>query len=61
MVIVGTTAWLVAFIVLLVTGHDDVWLFTALCGVLLGLIGAPLMMWQRASSRRGSRSAQRNL
>ena len=60
-VIIGTAAWFVAFIVLLVTGHRDVWLLTTLCGVLLGFVGLPLILWQRAASRRGSRSAQRDL
>ncbi|WP_363321375.1 DUF2530 domain-containing protein [Saccharomonospora sp.] len=57
----GTAAWLIAFVVLLVTGVHGVWLWTTLAGVGLGLVGMAIMVWQRAASRRGSRFAQRNL
>jgi hypothetical protein len=62
----GTALWLVALVVLLVAryGFDalpPIWLWTALAGVVLGLIGLPVMAWQRRASRRGGRGAQRNL
>lgn len=59
--ITGTSAWFVAFIVLLIVGVAQVWIFTALAGTVLGLLGMALMYWQRSASRRGSRSAQRGL
>ncbi|MBB4688010.1 hypothetical protein BJY18_005495 [Amycolatopsis jiangsuensis] len=57
-VIVGTTLWLVALVVLFFFTHG-VWVQTALAGVVLGLIGFGIIFWQRAAARRGSRSAQR--
>lgn len=66
LVYVGTAAWLVATVVLAI-GHyafdvfPPIWLWTAIAGTGLGLIGFPLMAWQRRASRRGARGAQRNL
>ena len=66
LVYVGTAAWFVAACVLAV-GHyvfdvfPPIWLWTALVGAGLGLVGVPIMAWQRRASRRGSRGAQRNL
>lgn len=65
-VYVGTAAWFVALVVLLIAryGYDagpPIWLWTALAGFVLGLIGIPIMLWQRRASRRGARGAQRNL
>jgi Flp pilus assembly protein TadB len=62
----GTALWLVAAVVLLIAryGFDvgpPIWLWTALTGFVLGLIGLPVMVWQRRASRRGARGAQRNL
>jgi hypothetical protein len=64
LVYVGTTAWLVALGVLLVGRYvfdvfPPIWLWTALAGTILGLIGFPIMAWQRRANRRGSRGAQR--
>ncbi len=64
LVYVGTTAWLVALGVLLVGRYvfdvfPPIWLWTALAGTVLGLIGFPIMAWQRRANRRGSRGAQR--
>jgi hypothetical protein len=39
----GTGAWLVAGLVLLVTGAPDGWLWTCLAGVLAGLAGLPVV------------------
>jgi len=62
----GTALWGVALVVLLIAryGFDagpPIWLWTALAGFVLGLIGIPVMVWQRRASRRGARGAQRNL
>lgn len=59
--ITGTSAWFVAFIVLLIVGVAQVWIYTALAGIVLGLLGMALMYWQRSASRRGRRGAQRGL
>ncbi len=64
LVYVGTAAWFVALCVLLVGRYvfdvfPPIWLWTALAGTLLGLIGFPIMAWQRRANRRGSRGAQR--
>jgi hypothetical protein len=65
-VYVATGLWLVALVALLIAryGYDalpPIWLWTALAGFSLGLVGLPVMVWQRRASRRGSRGAQRNL
>nr|WP_216217646.1 DUF2530 domain-containing protein [Amycolatopsis aidingensis] len=60
-VVVGTGLWLAAFLVLLLTGQDGVWLWTTLAGWILGAIGFGIMAWQRAAARRGTRGAQRGL
>ncbi|KAA9161898.1 DUF2530 domain-containing protein [Amycolatopsis acidicola] len=62
-VIVGTVAWLIGFVVLAIHdfggGHTpSVWLWTCLSGVVISLIGMGIMAWQRAARGRGSRSAQ---
>jgi hypothetical protein len=62
----GTALWFVAFVVLAIAryGYDagpPIWLWTALAGFVLGLIGIPIMVWQQRASRRGARGAQRNL
>ena len=64
LVYVGTTAWFVALCVLLVGRYvfdvfPPIWVWTALAGTVLGLIGVPIMAWQRRANRRGSRGAQR--
>lgn len=66
LVYVGTALWFVALCVLLVARYvfdafPPIWLWTALAGTILGLIGFPIMSWQRRASRRGTRGAQRNL
>ena len=57
-VAVGTILWFVGFLVLLpfrdrleAAGHE-VWLWTCLAGVGLGLIGLPLCLRQRTTARR---------
>lgn len=58
---IGSVAWFVAFLVLLLVGVDMSWVYTALCGAVLGVLGMGIILWQRSASRRGSRSAQRGL
>lgn len=64
MVYGGTALWLFAFVVLAV-GHyafdvfPPIWLWTALAGFVLGLVGVPIMVWQRNAARRGARGAQK--
>jgi Flp pilus assembly protein TadB len=60
----GTALWFLAFCVLLVARlgfgvATSVWLWTCLAGWVLGLLGLLIVSWQRAASRRGTRSAQR--
>ncbi len=66
LILVGTAIWFLTFCVLLILRYGysvtpPIWLWTALAGTVLGLIGFPIMWWQRAASRRGSRGAQRDL
>lgn len=63
-VVVGTSAWFVAFVALLIAryGFDatpPIWLWTTIYGWILGILGTALFWWQRAASRRGSKGAQR--
>lgn len=58
---VGTALWFGALVVLLVTGADSTWTWTALAGGVLGCVGFGIIAWQTAASRRGSRGAQRDL
>jgi hypothetical protein len=63
-VALGTGLWFLAYCGLLVARYGyqavtGIWLPTCLAGWLLGLVGIGIMYWQRAASRRGSRSAQR--
>ena len=63
-VVPGTIAWFVAFVVLLfltdfLRAHDAmIWLWTCLAGGLLGLAGMGIFGWQRSAARRGRRGAQ---
>jgi len=57
-VIVGTSIWTVALVVLFFT-TSGLWVQTALAGFALGFVGLAIVGWQRASARRGSKAAQR--
>jgi uncharacterized membrane protein len=57
-VIVGTSLWAIATVVLFFV-TDGIWVQTSFSGVVLGFIGLAIIAWQRAAARRGSRSAQR--
>ncbi|WIY07373.1 DUF2530 domain-containing protein [Amycolatopsis mongoliensis] len=57
-VIVGTSIWTVALVVLFFT-TSGLWVQTALSGFVLGFVGMAIIAWQRAAARRGSKSAQR--
>lgn len=61
LVVVGTAVWVIAWVYLLATGGNRDWQWIAMAGWILGLIGLPVMWWQRSASRRGSRGAQRGL
>ncbi|ORI13678.1 hypothetical protein BJD99_10990 [Rhodococcus sp. 1163] len=59
---VGIFAWVVATVVVLVSG--DRWadaLPTCWTGVAVGVVGFTLFLMQRAAARRGNRTAQRGL
>jgi len=60
--ILGTLAWAVAIVVVIVTG--DRWpdaLPTCIAGVVVGFLGYGLFALQRRAARRGSRGAQQGL
>ena len=57
-VIVGTSAWFAALVVLFFVAQG-VWVWTAFSGIVLGFIGFGIIFWQRAAAKRGSKSAQR--
>lgn len=62
-VVPGTIIFFIVFVVLLVAldwvRQNDhlLWLWTALAGWILGLIGLAIYSWQRRAARRGSRGA----
>lgn len=64
-VIPGTILWFVGFIVLLfftdtLRRNDDmIFLWTALAGWVLGIIGLGIYFWQRAAARRGTRASNK--
>ncbi|MFD4182508.1 DUF2530 domain-containing protein [Rhodococcus sp. NPDC058514] len=61
-VAIGALAWLVATVVVLVSG--DRWqaaLPICYAGLAVGLLGFALFLAQRGAARRGSRTAQRGL
>lgn len=66
LVYVGTGLWFAALCTLVIGRYafdafPPIWLWTAIAGTGLGLIGFPIMAWQRRASRRGAKGAQRNL
>jgi hypothetical protein len=60
-VVVGTLAFLVAFVVLLLVGAPPIWTWSCLAGFGLGFFGYGVFRWQRSAARRGSRTAQEGL
>ncbi|MGH4012814.1 MAG: DUF2530 domain-containing protein [Pseudonocardiaceae bacterium] len=58
---VGTIAWFVAAVVLLVAGAPMSWVWTCVVGGLLGFVGFTVMYLQCSAAQRGSRLAQRGL
>lgn len=59
-VYVGTGLWFLAAVALLIADTvPRVWLWTAVSGTALGIVGALIMFWQRRASLRGSRGAQK--
>ena len=63
---IGSALWLLGALGLLaahlVDGRPlDVWFVTCVTGMLLGGVGVGIYSWQRAASRRGSRTAQQGL
>lgn len=58
----GMVAWLIATIVVWVTGAGgDRTLAVCLVGLAVGVLGTTIFLVQRAASRRGDRTAQRGL
>ena len=60
-VVVGTLAFLVAFVVMLLVGAPPLWTWSCLAGFGLGFVGYGVFRWQRSAARRGSRTAQEGL
>lgn len=60
-VVVGTLAFLAAFVIMLLVGAPPLWTWSSLAGFGLGFVGYGVFRWQRAAARRGSRTAQEGL
>ncbi|MGK2321486.1 DUF2530 domain-containing protein [Gordonia rhizosphera] len=61
-IVVGMAAWLVATIVVWVTGWGgDRAVQVCLVGLAVGLLGTTIVLVQRAAVRRGDRTAQQGL
>ncbi|MGH3902164.1 MAG: DUF2530 domain-containing protein [Pseudonocardiaceae bacterium] len=58
---VGTLAWFTAAVVLLSARGPSVWAGACVTGGALGLLGFAMIHAQRSATRRGSRSAQRDV
>jgi uncharacterized protein DUF2530 len=58
---VGTLAWFMAAVVLLLVGGPSVWVWACVTGGLLGLLGFAMIHAQQGAARRGGRSAQQGL
>lgn len=64
LVVAGSIAWFVGFVVLLFMKSEldaagqTVWLWTCLAGWVLGLLGIGLMRWQASTARRRGPEAQ---
>jgi Flp pilus assembly protein TadB len=57
----GSLAWAVAAVVLLVAGGTGTPFVVCVVGAVLGGLGYAVFRWQRAAARRGSRTAQQGL
>lgn len=58
---VGALAWLVAAIAAFTMASFGTWRPTTLAGLITGLLGTVIFLWQRAAARRGARGAQLGL
>ncbi len=58
---IGTLAWFMAAVVLLLVGGPSVWVWACVTGGLLGLLGFAMIRAQQGAARRGGRSAQQGL
>lgn len=61
---VGTGIWSLAAVLLAIAhyGFDrtpPIWLWTALAGTALGIVGIGIMAWQRHAAGKGAKGAQR--
>ncbi|NLU82433.1 DUF2530 domain-containing protein [Rhodococcus sp. HNM0569] len=59
--LLGTVAWLVACVVVLVTDGAGSTLAVCACGAAIGVLGYALFFVQRRAARRGDRGAQQGL
>jgi Flp pilus assembly protein TadB len=57
----GSLAWALAALVLLVVGDTGTGFVVCVVGAVLGGIGYGVFRWQRSAARRGSRTAQQGL
>lgn len=55
---IGTAAWFVAWVTLLIVDPGTRWAWVSLAGWLLGFAGFAVIYWQRSAARRGVRGAQ---
>ena len=60
-VVIGTIAFLAAFVIMLLVGAPAQWTWSCLAGFCLGFAGYGVFRWQRSAARRGSRGAQEGL
>ena len=60
-VVIGTVAFGVAFVIMLLVGAPALWTWSCLAGFVLGFLGYGIFRWQRSAARRGSRTAQEGL
>ncbi|AWV48481.1 hypothetical protein JK2ML_2141 [Mycobacterium leprae Kyoto-2] len=60
-IMVGALAWLIAVVAAFVVSSLQSWRPVALAGLVVGLFGTGIFVWQLAAARRGARGAQGGL
>lgn len=58
---VGALLWLVAAVAAFVVPALTAWRPLTLAGLVVGVLGTSIFLWQRAAARRGARGAQTGL
>jgi hypothetical protein len=61
MIVIGALAWLVAAVAAFVVPALTTWRPLTLAGLVVGVVGTSIFLWQRTAARRGAPGAQTGL